>query len=127
MIDLYEKVKCENVELINDNGQLYLSVRYLLENESEIVRLNIPRIQLPINLSACPQIEYSHAYNDWINYRGQKPYIRCGYRDQLAIEKHNDITYTLETVENKTHKLTVAEIEKKLGYKIEIVSEESKK
>jgi hypothetical protein len=41
--------------------------------------------------------------------------------DSSVIAK--DVCYVVETLETKTHEMTVAEIEKKLGYKIKIVGE----
>lgn len=127
MIGNYEKATCEYVDLIRDENLLYLAVKYLLENEHEIVRLTVPRIQLPVNLAVCPDLETTYVHDDWHGKYGTESRIRCGYGDALPIRKHNNVDYTVEIVEKKTHKLTVAEIEKRLGYKIEIVSEESNK
>ena len=46
---------------------------------------------------------------------------------QKGLTEHSDIVevaYSVKELEKKVHKMTVADIEKKLGYKIEIVSEE---
>lgn len=127
MIGNYDKVTCEDIELIREGNGAYLSLRYLLENEREIVRLTIPRVQLPINTAACPELDVTTVHDDWHRRYGTKSYIRCGFGTVLPVMNHDNVDYTVEIVKEKTHKLTVAEIEKRLGYKIEIVSEEGAK
>jgi hypothetical protein len=115
----------EDLSLVNDNGRLYLSVKFLVENSHRVERYTIPRIVIPFDTTVIPNIQ--SRYDDYYPRTKDDLKISTGYYPALDIEKLNGVAYTVETVNEKPQKLTVAEIEKKLGYKIEIVSEESNK
>ena len=118
------KHELTNVELVEEDGQFYLHVTYTLEDDSRIEELDIPRVVIPFNRYDYPDTGCdSHGF--WVNHylynSGEKLRLKSVDRD----DEHN--IYTIKLIKNKTHKMTVSEIEKKLGYKIEIVSEKERK
>ena len=110
----------KSVKLIKEDGNYYLDVTYHYENEKGIYKVNIPRVLLPFPKYCIPFI------NRGIIESESELVLNRDLR--LPIREFNDGNnfYFLKEVpiRLKTRKITVAEIEKELGYKIEIVSEE---
>lgn len=123
--------KLTNIELIEDNGQYYLSVEYLIEDENRIEKLTIPRIEIPFNSKFMPDITRDFDAIPFNTCGVVLPVSRCfiqtGYRSKLEIEKVDGIYFKVETIKEKEHEMTIEEIEKKLGYKVKIVSGGKKK
>lgn len=112
----YEVKKCE---LIEEDGQFYLSITCLCENERQIREIVIPRVTLPLNRHTP------------MNVTGENSYARIWPYENVSLhlEDHNfklkpvGGKYFTETViKEKTQELTLEEIEKRLGYKVKIVS-----
>lgn len=128
--------KLTNIELVEDDGQYYLSVEYLIEDANRIKKLTIPRVEIPFNSKVIPEIteEYDEEYWE-IGRFGERLCrwpethwaIKTGYGNTMKIAKLDGISYTVETIKEKEHEMTIEEIEKKLGYKIKIVSGDKKK
>lgn len=132
----YEKThKLTNIELVEDDGQYYLSVEYLIEDANRIEKLTIPRVEIPFNSKIMPELieeyEDSPFITPMFDERMFPPRVhRCiktGYGNTMKIAKLDGISYTVETIKEKEHEMTIEEIEKKLGYKIKIVSGDKKK
>lgn len=112
----YEVKKCE---LVEENGQFYLSITCLCENERQIREITIPRVTLPLNRHTPMEVTWENSYaRNW-------PYENVS----LHLEEHKfklksvGGKYLTETVIlEKTQELTLEEIEKRLGYKVKIVS-----
>ena len=114
----------KSIKLIKEDGNYYLDVTYHYENEKGIYKVNIPRVLLPFPKYCIPFI------NRGIMESEPEPELVLNRDLRLPIREFNDGNnfYFLKEVpiRLKTRKITVAEIEKELGYKIEIVSEEKK-
>ena len=120
--------KLEKIELVEECGQYYLDVTYLIEDDHKIEKLWIPRIRIPFNANIYPDITGDR--NPL--FLSLDPIFKINAsadsHGDLRIEKlHNTVLFTTETIKEKTHEMTISEIEKKLGYKIKIVSEGKKK
>lgn len=116
---VHERHHCAN----SSYDRYYLDLTYEREDESGVYELRIPRVYLPILRNSLPVVESE------IVCRELKPSytINLGF-GELSLSEFTDENgyeyYAKETcIKEKTHKMTVAEIEKKLGYKIEIVSD----
>ena len=112
----FPRATIKDVKLVQEKETYYLDLTYDCEDEKSVYVLNIPRVELPyfdnpyINV-----ISDGDATNVTIEFiSGTRLQIR---KDQ------NGALLSKVVIEEKTHKMTVAEIEKKLGYKIEIVSD----
>lgn len=113
----FNKISNEKLELYEENGRYFLRLDFDYEDDIAYYRGHIKHIEFNFNLRS----------------------IKCSYdsfrRDIITVDLGIDGTelpilldesgnfYTLEVVKYKTHELTLEEIEKKLGYKIKIVSE----
>lgn len=111
-----------DVQLVEEDRSFYLDVKYEYENENGIYEVRYPRVLLTFCSNALPAIDRS-----WNSYE-KLLHANFGFGNLLVSEYHDpdrnaDYNYIVNTIKEKTHKMTVAEIEAKLGYKIEIVSE----
>lgn len=128
--------KLTNIELVEDDGQYYLSVEYLIEDANRIEKLTIPRVEIPFNSKIMPELIEEYEDSPFIapifDERMFPPpqvhrCIKTGYGNTMKIAKLDGISYTVETIKEKEHEMTIEEIEKKLGYKVKIVSGDKKK
>lgn len=116
------KHELKNIELFEENGQYYLKLKYILEDEHRIRELEIPKVMIPFNANIYPYINKS-LNSDACGL------IACYGNYELAIlsgetTHANHVYFTEKIIEEKRKEMTITEIEKKLGYKIKIVSEE---
>ena len=123
------KVEASVVEDGLFDPRIYLSVTYDYKNSTGTHRVTIPKIYIPLENGF--NIDSSELY---YSIDGYSPAIVLRDRYLLASRsectdsrgiKHENVCMIDEIIESaKPKKMTVADIEKKLGYKIEIVSEE---
>lgn len=123
--------KLTHIELVEEDGQYYLSVEYLIEDDNRIEKLTIPRVVLPFNSKFMPDVtmgrDLAYFANNIPLYREEQYFIKTGFYEKLEIEKVNGVCFILQTIKEKEHEMTIEEIEKKLGYKVKIVSGGKKK
>lgn len=120
----YDKAILKDVETRYDvtNGKVYLNVTYEYENSNGKYELNIPKIELPLNCTGLPVI----TKDTTLNITGHTDtFVNFGIAKlaKLAIKPVGGMNFTIKEIEKKTKKMTVAEIEQALGYKIEVVVE----
>ena len=113
--------KLTNLELIKDTSDFgfegyYLKAEIRSEDKDGIYKWTVPKIALPIRVDS-PIINSAYS-RDSIR---PEISIDLGF-GKLEVCMHNGRFYTRELIESKVHKMTIEEIEKKLGYKVEIVS-----
>lgn len=103
----------KDVKLVQEGDAYYLNLTYECEDEKALYMLNVPRVALP-------------CLNDpYINAGGDNG-AAIGFIGGVRLLIHRDMNgalFSKVVIKEKIHKMTVAEIEKKLGYKIEIVSD----
>lgn len=110
----------DKCELVEESGQFYVSLVYIIEDDTQIRKVVIPRAKLPINRGVCPDIDKEHSSILDLN---PTYFINAGYGSCIMpLDKHDGYYYTVELLKEKPRKMTVPEIEKALGYKVEIVS-----
>lgn len=109
-----------DLKLYKENDQYYLSALIAHEDDKGIYEVSIPKIQFPV----APECIIEH-----IQQSGYyKPSITVGLDFGLGMlyaqPFNSEGTYfTIECVEEKVHKMTLADIERELGYKVEIIKE----
>ena len=107
----------KDIQLYKENNKYYLSALVEYEDERGIYEISIHKIEFPIGRNCI--IETTTAE------RNYKPCtivsINFGLGKLYAEPFDNDENYyTVTCVEEKVHKMTLADIEKELGYKIEL-------
>ena len=103
----------KDVKLVQEKETYYLDLTYECEDEKAVYVMNIPRVELP-----CLDDPYINDFGD----NGAVIGFIGGVRLRIR-QDQNGALLSKVVVEEKIHKMTVAEIEKRLGYKIEIVSD----
>lgn len=122
---IYRNAAGRNVELkelrLNHEKNIgyYLSAKYRVEDEHSIREVDIPKILLGVN----PRFVAIRQEGDhWLRNEVD---IGFGFCTLVGVDIGHGVndTYFIETVvEEKTHEMTLDEIEKKLGYKVKIVN-----
>mgnify|MGYP003292955981 CR=1 FL=1 len=116
-LDPHCDMKLTDIEFHTDSKGYYVSVKYRVESDRDIREIDIPKIRLPINpnlLRLRTFGQYSHQCEANIGFG----YLPCEY---VKRDGH-DIYFTETVIEEKTHEMTLDEIEKELGYKVKIVN-----
>lgn len=118
MTDKHKNVKLTRISLGRDSVGYYISVIYEYEDERGFHELRVPRILLPIDENKFPNIsvpDYSigDRFSVMIDIGFGPAYI---YKDTDKDTFIEDIL-----VQEKIHRMTITEIENKLGYRIEII------
>ncbi len=112
-------LQLHKVELMKDVVTYYLSAVYRYETNCGVYEVDIPHIELPL-------------WNDF-NMKNEFGYygpcchtINIGFGDlPMRSDKHGNMFYE-KLIEEKIHDMTLDEIEKKLGYKVRVVSEKKR-
>ena len=114
MIDrLNVKNKLQTLELYEEHEAYYLKAVYEYEDNNGKYKFTLPKVALPFYKDEPSRIEF-------YDYEGT---IKNGLNElEIMKDKHGRF-YTIETIEKYPHKMTLKEIENKLGYKIELISE----
>ena len=122
-----EKQELKKVELWRDEdtGQYFFRLEYLCEDDAEVYRLIFPKVETGIPLMQ-PYIAYDYSMSFGINI-GKIAFRLCDGEDHIAYPDKNGNWLYREIVSVKTHEMTMEEIEKKLGYKIKIISKKEEK
>lgn len=116
---VYELKECRTYE---EDGQYYMSLTYHVEYPDRTCEMVLPKVALGLKTYGCPDIASTLSITE-------DPYITldagCNHYPVLRGDTQfaSNVFYTEKIIKTKTKKMTVAEIEKKLGYKVEIVSE----
>ena len=117
-----EKQELKKAELWRDEdtGQYFFRLEYLCENDAEVYRLIFPKVETGIPLMQ-PYTAYDYSMFPGICIT-KIAFHLCDGEDHIAYPDKNGNRLYWETVSVKTHEMTMEEIEKKLGYKIKIIS-----
>lgn len=114
-------VKLTELALHKDSERYYLSAKYMVEDKHSIRELDLPKIKLNV----VPGHVAIKQMNDG-PYGCVEADLGFGYLP-LAPSGRNNAYFTETVLEEKVHEMTLDEIEKKLGYKVKIVSEKRSK
>lgn len=113
------KKEIELGQLMGKMTEYVLELNVVFENEYGKFKLSVPEMRLNIDTDKVPVI------NEPWGGIGEPPTISLG-GSTFAMKKNNDTNsyWTSETLEVYRKKMTLEEVERKLGYAIEIVDEE---
>ena len=125
------KHELKDIQLFEEDGQYYLKLKYIIEDEHSVKELEIPKAILPFNKNIYPAITCMDGYTRRSAVWQEECRLHTigGNDGALELRKGttsvwDDVFYTVKTIKEKHKEMTLAEIEKKLGYKIKIVAEE---
>ena len=102
----------ENLEIVKENGKYYINLSVILDSENSVDRCKA-KVILPVDTYKFSVLEKG-VYSP---YSGM--FIDFGLGDLRCVD--DKITY--ENIYKKEREMTLSEIERKLGYKIKLVSE----
>lgn len=110
----------KDLQLYKENNKYYLSALLDHEDKRGIYEVSMPKIRLPIYSDCAINAESN-------NYFGTPHYtvtvnFGFGELDVESLDENNNF-YTLTCLEEKVYEMTLAEIEKELGYKIKLKEE----
>lgn len=116
------------------DGKFYLKLTYEYEDPKGTHEVIFPKVSLPLCHNIIPAVNMENPrlfYNDHICDLNGRSYINC--KDEMKLFKKHVVGvdgehyYIDRIIKPAVRKMTVEEIEKQLGYKVEIVSNEEKK
>lgn len=124
-----EKSEIKNIRLYEENGRYYLSLNYIYEDDNSIKEFEIPKVKLPFSKNSFLNIksDYYDSYGRVDHYLivNNANFELC--RAECSMEGvFGEHEFVFKTIEKKATEMTISEIEKRLGYKIKIVSEDKK-
>ena len=128
MNDIKNKCFLKDAQIYIQDGSRYLKLVYEYEDSHGVHELTIPQVECPCGKRL--NLIYSHEHNPAL----QRLSIRlCTDGDVANVYLHDTksydglVYYTDKIIKHKPKKMTIEEIERELGYKIEIVSSRKEK
>lgn len=108
----------QDLQLYKENNRYYLKAILLHEDKKGFYTITIPKIKFPITNPMSINTETTH---DIWNGTQKTAHIDFGFGGlEIIPDESTDTFYTTICLEEKVHKMTLAEIEEELGYKIEL-------
>lgn len=130
--------KAENAKLVDatvyqvENGTWYMELQYEYEDESGVHRRYYPKVEFPFFCGKLPPEEFS---SDRFGrseltiglFTREVAVFRGNFSNPMTGQLMKDVCIIDNLVKpaDPAHEMTVEEIEKKLGYKIKIVTKEN--
>lgn len=117
-----DKAKLVSLTLHEDKNcypRYYLRAVYKVEDERGVHMVTFPRIILPV-VSSFPAIVIEHGHFD-----DEVATVDIGF-GEMPMHKEDGVYVVAELLKEKVHDMTIADIEKQLGYKIRVVSDNKK-
>ena len=102
----------------------YLHLQYEITTDTEKKLIDIPKAKLPLNVRQC-FIDVDCLNYSFTNAVRPVRFINLLDAKMELMPSSNDSVYSEKVLEKYTRKMTVKEIEKALGYPVEIISEKS--
>lgn len=104
-------------------NKYFAKVVYEHEDEKGVWETTYPKIVIPIEQYDMPKMNHCFGDIPLFDFRT----VDLGFGDLPVIANEDNIYAVSKLVKPKIHEMTIAEIEKKLGYKIRIKGEEETK
>lgn len=128
MNDIRNKCFLKDAQIYIQDGSRYFKLVYEYEDSHGIHELTIPQVEFPFGNRL--NLIYTHENNPAL----QRLSIRlCTEGDVTNVYLHDSksydglVYYTDKIIKRKAKKMTIEEIERELGYKVEIVSSRKEK
>lgn len=122
---MYDKTQLKRIQLRKSKDDIccpyYLDVIYEAENEKGVYELHIPHIEIPLQIDRIPTIHVEN--NGFMSDTCCIEWLDSRMHTRMDNTKH-DVKgfYSLKTLKEKRQEMTLEEVEKKLGYKIKLVT-----
>ena len=121
-----KKYTIKNIDTFQEDNAWYMSIVAEVETDNNVSELRIPKAKLadvnqPLGFRTglvCGVEKWVHLLLD--DCEGNEIAYPCV--ETLQLDSMKRTYYTVKVIKEKTHELTLEEIEKKLGYKVKIVS-----
>lgn len=113
-------IKLDRAILRKDYGPngYTLDLTYTLDSPTMTQELHIPRLVIPLETN----IIKINRYDDLSKIINQEYCADLGFGEMKLLPDKDGAAFTVKTVKEKYTEMTLDEIEKKLGYKVKIVS-----
>lgn len=118
-----EKWTLKDVKLVEEDGKYYLTTKYDLETDTDIREVTVDRVPLPLDYRPVISEECEDLWSD--NRCVAMPpthFVSIGY-GKMRIPERKEPFYFEKVKLEKVQELTLEEIEKRLGFKVKVVSE----
>ena len=102
----------------------YLHLQYEITTDTEKKLIDIPKAKLPLTVGQC-FIDVDCSGYSFTNFVRPVRFINLLDSKMELMPSSDDSVYSEKVLEKYTRKMTVKEIEKALGYPVEIISEKS--
>lgn len=121
----------KEVKIYEEKGLQFLSIRYLVEDDTSVKEFHYPKVRFPIEYaeledytpSICGRAQYN-TVNLVLPMKELEVQIGdATFNVDGRIEKYKEVKCVCKVISEKTKEMTIEEIEKKLGHKIKIVKE----
>ena len=118
----------KDAQIYIQDGSRYLKLVYEYEDSYGIHELTIPQVEFPFG----NRLNLTHIYENNPALRRVSIHL-CTEGDVANVYLHNSksydglVYYTDKIIKRKPKKMTIEEIERELGYKVEIVSSRKEK
>lgn len=118
MIINYINTKLKNVELKqNEHDVYFLDLTYEYENDNGFYEMRIPWVHLPICKYRLPSNSFDLCWSG-----ESRQTINLGFGDlELYKDRESNMYFEITEIRKKPRKMTLEEIEKALGYEVELV------
>lgn len=113
-----DKIELKDIRVYEEDGSYFLSLTYEVEDDREVRQLDFHKVRLGIRKYDEPTVELT-SDECYIRFNGGHLYRALG----VDTDEGHNVYCSVKILSEKPTKMTVSEIEKELGYKIEIVSE----
>lgn len=110
-------MQLKDLQLYKENNHYYLAAKILYDDNNGFYEVYIPKIALPIN----DHFEV-HLTSGYYNYQELDIDFGFGKLYAMPTDGQDKMVY-FTCIEEKVHEMTLAEIEKALGYKIKLKEE----
>lgn len=125
-----KEFKLKDAELIKEDGKFYITAKYDVETDADIRVVEIKKVPLPLNDIPVVMEEGAEMLFFDNEPRYALPYdifADIGYGKIRMPAMHTAQVYTETVVSQKVQELTLEEIEKKLGFKVKVVTKKKVK
>ena len=115
-----KKFSLTDLKLFKEGNTYFFAATYRLEDDFGIKEIHFPKIVAPISNSYVAVTHYNYGRDVGEDYA----LIQLGdniHTHAFCGGEHHAI-FTETVIEEKTHEMTLDEIEKKLGYKVKIIN-----
>lgn len=113
-----QRSELTKLKLYQEDGCYYLRAEYEVEDDHRLQKYTIPKISLPIR----GDLVINDDVLDYYPIARYHSTINLGFAELEILKGGDGYYYKCEILKEYPQKMTLEEIEKKLGYKVELVS-----